>query len=291
LVFGYKKNVRTGQDLDNLIGTPLSYNRYALSDQFNLKLKKYWSIEFEPSAIVKTYFRENYDRFMYVDNGLKTVVGYRYNLKKKVGHLMDVNVHQRNYLISKTGANGEGLEWPLEGVEEGTEPVVEEFWEEEETNELNRIWRYYALGYGVKIPINEKLKITGRIAYTHRSDVLQQRLGYNQLSAQVGLNFKRKKWKTEWNISAYQKNYTDFTFENTENNAQLLVYHGVKYGFNARYQLTKQLDLSLKGVGKMRFSNANNISSRSMRSYALGEVSAGVIWTLKKEFKAKKRKS
>lgn len=302
LKFNVRNYVKTGQDQDNLIGAPLQYKRFGLSDELNIKLKKKWLFTTTPFSTTKIYSNVNYNRFMYVDNGIKTSLAYRYKFKKKVGYAMDLGFHQRNYFINKI--NTEIEEEPevidleeleeLDELEDLEELEEEQEFEEEENETENRIWRYYSIGVRNKIPLGSRLKLTTRIAFTNRADILQESFGYNQYLFELGLAFKGTKWKTAITTSTYSRNYTAVTFgdEQSENEEEeyLLKYQYIKYSGNVKYRLNNQLDLIFRTMGKARISNANDINKRTMRSYFTTEFTAGIIWTIKKDFKQRKAK-
>ena len=260
--------VRTGQDEDNLLGVPLSYKSMSLADKLDFKLGKRWHFIAEPFSVLKNYKRQGFDRFFYLDNGLNADLTYNYLFKKKVGYFIHTAFHQRNYFIAKSLS------------------VDEE--EEEETD--NRIWRYYSVGAGMKIPFGEKFKMTTKAVYTNRVDIIQERLGYNQFLLQSTFSFKNAKWKSDWDISYYHRLYKEFTFKGVDQEEELLVYQYLKLDWKLKYALTNRLDLFANAQTKFRFSNADNVQRRGMRSYFIYGYSVGLSWKLKGNYKTKKLK-
>lgn len=263
LKFGFRNYVKTGEDQDNIIGVPLSYNRINFSNSLNLKLSKKLIFNVRPNATIKNYSRDGFDRFLYLENGLQSGLTYRYNLKRKVGFGLFAEVRQRNYFINKE------TEMDFED---------EELEIEDETD--RRIWRYYTGGLGLRIPVNKKLKIITRADYTFRQDILQGLLGYHQYELRMGLNYKFKKWKWDLTTTAFFRDYTDFMVTSGQGKTKL-DYTYIRYTTNVKYALTDNFSFVLRSGGKMRFSNVNDINRRAFRSYMIGEVSVGFIYNLK----------
>lgn len=254
LKFGFRNYIKTGEDQDNLIGVPLSYRRIDFSNELNLKLSKKWAWMVQPNATLKMYQREGFSRFTYLENGIRSGLTYRYNLKRKVGFALYGDVHQRNYVIQKS--------------------------DEQIGDSTNRIWRYYSGGLGMRIPANDKLKFLLRADYTFRKDVLQSKLGYHQYAMRVGMNYKHKKWKADITTSAFFRDYTNFMVTIDEEK-EGLNYRYLKYQGTLQYAVTNNFALVLRSSAKARMSNANDPSRRAFRSYLIGAATVGFVWNIK----------
>lgn len=252
---GFRNYQRTGVDEDNLIGAPLSYNRYSLNQDLDFKIGKRSHLIVSPFSVYKNYSWGNFDQFMYLDNGVSVAFQKGYKLKRTIGWSVDATFHQRNYTIVKAG---------------------------QEPESVNRIWRYYGGGYGMRFPINENFKIVSRVGYTHRSDIIQERLGYNQYSAQLGIELKKGKFKGKLNASTDIRHYTDFEVPNG-----LLRYNYIRYTLDARYAFTNRFSIYARNYSKFRLSNADDESRRTLRSYFITKVRVGATWTFRGKYTRK----
>lgn len=278
--FAFRRFNRTGNDADGLIGIPLAYNRFKLSNVFGLKINKYWKVELAPMAGIKGYNTEKYDRFSYFDFGIKSTLFYKYTLKSKPGYFLDIGFHQRNYTINEIVEIEE-----FEVFEEENENYFEGEEDEEiepEIRQTSRAWNNYAAGIGTKIPIAKNMKLTGRFGYTNRTDLFQNKFGYNQFEVTIGSEFKQKKWIVQCGVTVSNKFYTDIK---TSTKTQNLHYYYLKYNLLVKRSIGKQFNLILRTSGVNRISNSDYHQNKTMRSYFLGDVNIGLSWNIKKSFK------
>lgn len=272
ITFEFKNYVKTGEDQDNLLGVPLSYRRVELSDDLKLKLSKKWALNLSPFSIIKNYQLDNFERFLYWDNGLNQSLLFRYNLKRKVGFGLHGNVHQRNYYINKM----------VEGEEEPEEDEETDFEEDElvEDNTEYRIWRYYSGGFSTRIPLNDYWKVIVRADYTRRNDLLQNKFGYNQYELSSALSYKKKKWKGSLNGTFYRRDYYNFLI-NFNNEQVPLTFNVFKLSGALSHKFSDRFSLILRANGKARLSNVNSIDRRAFRSYLIGEATIGFVYLIK----------
>lgn len=270
---------RTGQDEDNLIGAPLSYKRWTLKGKFDFRTSKKSHLLINPFSVAKYYDMNNYERFMYVDNGLEAMWAYQYKFKTKIGYSFDAGFHQRNYFLNKESQTAEELEFEDEEIEENEEEI-EELFETEESETTYRTWRYYTAGVGIRMPVSTNFVVKGGVAYNRRSDIIQGILGYHQLTAELGLTFKKGKFKSSFDLSARWRDYTDFEINNTS-----LSYNYYAYDIKMKYQFTQKFGLQLSKRGKYRQSNVTDINRRTARSYFTSQFGLSAIWTLTGNYK------
>ncbi|MFT5821279.1 MAG: hypothetical protein ACI8ZM_002531 [Crocinitomix sp.] len=275
LKVGFRDYVKTGEDQDNLLGTPLSYRRFDLANRLKLRPRKNIEFTIHPYSTVKFYQMSNFDQFMYFDNGLNLAATHNFNLKRKVGFAIYASTHQRNYSIHKSG--NETIEM-----------------EEDEEDDLDlesnrRVWRYYSAGIGLRTPINQKLKIVSRLNYTLRKDLIQEKLGYNQVELNVDLNYTREKWKLGATTSINYRMYNNFGIT-TNGQRSLLRYIYLKETGYLKYNFSDQLSLDFRAAAKMRLSNVNDVNRRAARSYFIGELSVGLVWKINHNDRSPRRK-
>lgn len=274
--FAYRNFIRSGEDLDNLIGAPLTYKRLTLRSDFSWKLGKRTQLELRPFFIQKYYQRAGYEQFKYDDFGGDISWKYRYRIKNKVGHGFSVRFHQRNYQILKEVE-------PMEFDEE-----FEDEFDVEMDDEIgsSRTWRYYGLNYSTRIPIGDHIRIEGRVGYTHRSDLIQERLGYNQYVGGIAFKFKRDKFRMDLSTLYTNRFYTDFESQNS-----LLNYQYIQYEGRVRYDFTDRFALQFSHAGKKRLSNAERDNSRTLRSYFITQFKVSGVWTLKGDYSWGRKRS
>ncbi len=251
LRYSIKNYVRTGVDEDNLLGVPLSYKSMSLSNEVYLKLNKRVHLSLKPFSELKNYQRENYDRFYFFDYGLNVTVNYKYKIKRKMGYMLYATTHQRHYVVETEDVSNSELS-------------------------QNRLWRYYSAGVGNKIPLGKKAKILTRVGYTHRSDQLQDKFGYNQFITQAGLHVKAKSVKGSLTAAYFNRFYTDFLFR-ANGQDRLLNYRYIKCSGDLKFRLGEHFDIFVAADTKLRLSNANNVANRTMRSYFISQFKVGTV--------------
>lgn len=257
LSFGYRDYIRTGNNNDNLIGVPLSYRRWFISEQFDQRIGKRSSLFSKVYSQNKYYSMHGYESFFYTDNGLNLAFQRNFMFKKKIGWELFTGFHQRNYFLKKTDKS------------------------------TKRIWRYYDLRGRIKYPVSKHLKLIGSLGYTYRKDIIQERLGYHKMLAEISLRYKKGKWKGEVLLSNTDRRYTEFTFGPED---ELLRYQYPSAEVKLNYKLSSTMSLQLNAFGKKRISNAEEEERTSLRSYTISSFQLGIVWKQKKEKAAKKNR-
>lgn len=270
----YRDFVKTGEDQDNLLGAPLSYKRFIISNDLTIKMKNHWRLQFIPKSILKIYNRDGYDQFTYMNNGLNTQLGYRYHLKNRTGYYLNMVVAQRNHFIKK-GNDTLFLEDDFEEID----------FEEEEVESLNRLWRYYSITAGSKIPMNKRLKLLFGFGYTLRQDVWDENFGFGQTFAELGIQMKHKDWKFGFNASHLGRSYSSLMATGGEN---LLRYNYLKFRTNLQYDFRPGASVFVSANSTTRLSSSDSQTSRSLRSYFIGEFSVGLRIVIKGKYSVNK---
>lgn len=266
----YRDYVKTGgQDLDNLIGAPLSYKRIILENSYSIKLKRYWGLSVTPRTIGKFYKRIGFNQFKYLHNDLSTVLTYRYSLKNKVGYRLGLNLGQRNYSIQKQTSTADNNPDFLDSNEV--------FIVNGNDDNLNRMWRYYSADLGTKIPLGKKFKAIVTAGFVLRNDILDDRLGYRQSIIDVGVLYNHKKLKLSGGINHLGRTYTTLSASGT---AALLRYDYIKLRGNANYSFSDRLQAFAQLGCTRRVSNSDIETNRTLRSYFIGECSMGIRFSI-----------
>ena len=274
----YRNYVKTGgEDQDNLIGAPLSYQRFILDNSFSFKMHKNWRMSLTPRSVFKFYKRSGYKQFRYMHHGLTTVFSYRYNLKNKAGCRLIIGAGQRNHLIQRNTANANTM------TSQGNPEV---FVVNGENENLNRMWRYYSAIIGSKVPLNKKMKFIMEAGYILRKDVLDEKLGYGQTQLDLGIQYNVKKWKLSGQLSHLGRNYATLSASGSQNK---LRYDYLKARGNAVFVFSKHFSAFVQVGCTSRISNSDIRANKALRSYFIGEGTIGVNYTLQGKYHANKR--
>ena len=267
----YRDYVKTGgQDQDNLIGAPLSYKRIILENGYSIKLNRYWGLSITPRTIGKFYKRRGFNQFKYLHNDISTVLAYRYSLKNKIGYRLSTNLGQRNYSIQKQSNTAENDPDFLDSNEV--------FIVNGNDDNSNRMWRYYSVNLGTKIPLGKKFKAIVAAGFVLRNDILDDRLGYRQSIIGLDIQYSHKKLKLSGGINHLGRTYTTLSASGT---ASLLRYDYIKLRGNASYSFSNRLQAFAQFGCTRRVSNSDLETNRTLRSYFIGECSMGMRFSIK----------
>ncbi|GEM_PF-5459378 len=288
--FEFRNFVKTGEDLDNLIGAPLSYNRFILSNTFRRKVGERSTMSIAPKTILKSYPREGFEDFKYWENGLTFKYGFQYHLKKKSGFYLEASARQRNYIISRYVENEEMEEEEGDIELEEEEGDIELELEEEDLNtvSMDRLWRYYSAEVGTKLLLGNRFKLLASAGYTYREDITQRRLGFSQTELSLELRYKYKKWAAQIKASHLGRDYTQLKITNNGANSALR-FDYLRTGVRVDYKLGGSFTVFVSGESVYRLSSVDRINSRAFRTYFMGEASVGFTYKLRGNWKKRKK--
>ena len=258
----YKDILKTGGlDNDDLIGSPLTYKNYRVSNKLSYNLSKEWLAFVKPFVGLKNYYRKDYAQFKYLEKGINSGFEFKATKNSKVKLILFGEIKQRNYIIQK-----------MKDIDN-------------KTIDLNREWRYFSFGEKFNFPIKKHSKVTISGSYMQMLDLSHDKYGYNQFSGGLAYSFSHKKIKINSSVNLIQKNCTKLKLKNNIGLNQSLAYNYTKLKLGVEYKLRSNLTLSIDGVGRFRLSNVDKVNSKTTRNYNTNQIMLGLKWSFKRKYK------
>jgi len=258
----YKSMLKTGGlDNDDLIGSPLTYKNYRVSNKFSYNLSKEWLIFTKAFIGLKNYYRKDYKQFKYLEKGISTGFEFKATKDPKIKLTLFGEVKQRLYTIKKMKNT------------------------ENNPNDLNRQWRYFTFGEKFDFPIKKYSKITIKGGYLKMQDVSHDKYGYNQFHGGLAYSLTKNKVKLTVSTDLIQKSYTKLKIKDNMGVSQNLIYNYTRLKIGIAYKLKPNLTVSIEGKERFRLSNVDQLNSKTTRNYFTNQIIVGLKWDLKRKYK------
>ena len=222
---------------------------------------KFRPIRFNASKLTlslqdKAYAEQETGQLRYVSKRINFQSKQRFKRKGKNPQylILDAYVEQRNYEDIR-----------FFEIEEEEEEFEEEFKE--------RIWTYYAANVSYEKAVTDQLELGFGLSYLERTDVLADRLGYQQPSVFTQLSYEDDKWSILMKLQYDYRQYRNLKASN--NQEDKLLHQYLRASLRANYKIADQWEWQTSLQVRQRWRNYSAGATRFL-PYANVVLSSGL---------------
>ncbi len=243
------------EDATSVINTTNAYRKAWMELGYKFRPIRFNASRLTASLQDKAYAEQETGQLRYVSKRVDFQSKQRFQHKEKRPQylILDAYVEQRNY---------EDIRF-LEGEEE--EEVEEEFKE--------RIWRYYVGKISYERAVTDQLELGFGLSYLERTDVLTERLGYQQPSFFTQLGFEDDKWTISIKLQYDYRQYTQLKARSDRE--EELLHQYLRASLRANYKIVDQWEWQTFLQVRRRWRNYSEGATRFL-PYANVVLSSGL---------------
>lgn len=218
------------EDATSVINTTNSYRRAWMELGYKFRPIRFNASKLTLSLQDKAYAEQETGQLRYASKRVDFQSKQRF--KRKGGSLqyliLDAYVEQRNY----------------EDIR---------FFENEEEEFKERIWRYYAGKISYEKAVKDKLKLGFGLSYLERTDILAERLGYQQPSLFTEFGYKDDKWILSMKLQYDYRQYTNLKARSDQE--EELLHQYLRASLRANYNIADQWEWQTSLQVRQRWRN------------------------------------
>jgi len=243
------------EDATSVINTTNAYRKAWTAFGYKFRPIRFNASKLTLSLQDKAYAEQETGQLRYASKRIDFQTKQRFKRKGKRSQylILDAYAEQRNY----------------EDIRFFETEEAEDFEEEFE----ERIWRYYAGKISYEKPIAENLEIGFGLSYLERSDVLSEKLGYQQPSLLGKLTYKDEQWAFSLRLQYDYRQYTQLKARS--NLEQKLLHQYLRCSLRANYKIADQWEWQSSLQLRQRWRNYSEGATRFL-PYANVVLSSGL---------------
>lgn len=244
------------EDATSVINTTNAYRKTWMEMGYKFRPFRFNTSKITVSLQDKAYAEQETGQLRYASKRVDFQTKQRFKRKGKSPQylILDAYVEQRNY---------EDIRF-FEAEEE-----EEEFEEEFE----ERIWRYYAGKISYEKAVTDHLEFGVGLSYLERTDILAERLGYQQPSLFTELEYKDHKWTLSMKLQYDYRQYTSLKARSDQDDKLLHQY--LRASLRANYEIVDQWEWQTSLQVRQRWRNYAEGATRFL-PYANVVLSSGL---------------
>ncbi len=231
------------EDATSVINTTNSYGKTWMELGYKFRPIRFNSSKLTLSLQDKAYAEQETGQLRYASKRVDFQSKQRFKRKGESPQylILDAYVEQRNY---------EDIRF-FE-----TEEEEEEFEEEFE----ERIWRYYAGKISYEKAVTDHLELGFGLSYLERTDVLAERLGYQQPSLFTQLGYEDDKWTLSVKLQYDYRHYTNLKARSDQE--EKLLHQYLRASLRANYKIADQWEWQTSLQVRQRWRNYSAAATR-----------------------------
>ncbi|NRB53988.1 MAG: hypothetical protein HRU41_40445 [Saprospiraceae bacterium] len=244
------------EDATSVINTTNSYRRAWMELAYKFRPIRFNASKLTLSLQDKAYAEQETGQLRYVSKRINFQSKQRFKRKGKNPQylILDAYVEQRNYEDIR-----------FFEIEEEEEEFEEEFKE--------RIWRYYTGKVSYEKAVTDQLELGFGLSYLERTDVLADRLGYQQPSVFTQLSYEDDKWSILMKLQYDYRQYRNLKASN--NQEDKLLHQYLRASLRANYKIADQWEWQTSLQVRQRWRNYSAGATRFL-PYANVVLSSGL---------------